>query len=514
MTLPADPEPGAPRRRSALVRWVPLLAALAVVLVVVGVVAAVRGGGSSGEPPVLNLAGGGDLAVAAAPSDAAGQVVLVGTLPADGPSHARVYRYADSAAPADRVRALVKALGLKATPVRHGANWQAQGSDSSLTVGDRNGQRWTYGPGTCNTHGDVASCSSSGSGVALPPTPATAKPNGPIECIKAPCPGPGYTPPTGTLPDQPTDPVKPTTPTGTAPDLATATSVVAPVFRAAGLDPAKATHQSFGGSISFTASPEVDGKEIVGAETSVVVGANNVIMNAGGVLGTAAAGDTYPLVSAKTAFERLRTAPHPDICRLDPATGGCANAEPTVVTGARPGLMFTVDRDGKALLVPAWLFTVKNGGAPLAALALPDKYLAKPPGVANGPNQAASSAPGGSPSQVEPAPPQSTSSVAAPGPVTGGAYPILSVSASGSTLGVTYESGPGNPCTNPVQPQVQETSTTVTVTVRKALRKTGVMCPQYVQEGPFVTSVTLKAPLGGRAVVDGSNGARPKVVTR
>jgi hypothetical protein len=104
--------------------------------------------------------------------------------------------------------------------------------------------------------------------------------------------------------------------------------------------------------------------------------------------------------------------------------------------------------------------------------------------------------------------------VAAPGPVTGGAYPILSVSASGATLGVTYDGGPGNSCTNPVQPQVQETSTTVTVTVHKALRKPGVMCPQYVQEGPFVTSVTLKSPLGGRTVVDGSNGAKPKVVTR
>ncbi|MFL6075768.1 MAG: hypothetical protein ACJ73S_20455 [Mycobacteriales bacterium] len=513
MTLPADPGPEPPRRRSALVRWAPLLAALAVVLVVVGVVAAVRGGGSSGGLPVLNVAGGGDLAVAAAPNDEAGPVVLEGALPTDGPSHAKVYRYADSAAPAGTVRSLARALGLKATPARHGANWQAQGGDSSLTVSDRYGQRWSYEPGRCTIEGDVSSCSS---GSAATPAPRASTP---VECVKAPCPGPGYTPPS-TPPDQPNDlvkprnPIDPTGPTGTPPDLAAATPVAAAVFRAVGLDPAGASHENLGASgIRFAVSPAVDGRDVADAETWVVVGAGNAITSAGGVLGTAAAGDTYPLVSAKTAYQRLRTAPRPDLCRLDPANGGCANARPTVVTGARPGLMFTVDRDGKALLVPAWLFTVKNGGTPLAALALPDRYLGKPPAKdASGSNQPASSAPGGPPSGV--AAPPSTPSVAAPGPVTGGAYPIVSVTASGATLGVSYDGGPGNPCTNPVQPQVQETSTTVTVTVHKAVRKPGMMCPQYVQEGPFVTSVTLKSPLGGRTVVDGSNGAHPKVVTR
>src|SRR5690348_4716895 len=101
MTLPADPpaggaDPSPPHRRSALVRWAPLLAALAVVAVVVGVVAAVRGKGSSGDPPALRLAGGGERAVAAAPMSAAGPVVLVGALPNGGPSHGKVYRYADS----------------------------------------------------------------------------------------------------------------------------------------------------------------------------------------------------------------------------------------------------------------------------------------------------------------------------------------------------------------------------------------------------------------------------------
>jgi hypothetical protein len=152
----------------------------------------------------------------------------------------------------------------------------------------------------------------------------------------------------------------------------------APVLAALGLDVGDAvvTTSPYGGSA--TLGPSVTGLRTVGLQTTVAVDRTGVLQYASGWLGRPSRGDSYPLVSAREAFDALPALVHPDLCRLRAAGegGGCANAPTPQVTGAHLGLLMQVLADHRQALVPAWLFDVRGSSTPVAQVAVAPRYLA------------------------------------------------------------------------------------------------------------------------------------------
>lgn len=388
-------------RASARSRWLlPVVAAAAVVAVVV-VVSAVGGGNSPTRPPVLHLAGvaGGSLGLpahsAAGASDKGGAPGsgasgsgwrLEGTLP-DGPSKGRVHLLPAGAATGAFVSAFARALGMSGERQHLNGGWYLVSGTTELSVSELAGRHWTY-----SNHGCIA-------GPVLDPQTGTAC------AIATAAPPVAVTPDAGGAPDG-SGVNPPPTASSSVPVAGpqpvpehVARSVARPVLEAVGVNPDAARVETAGGQRSVLFSPEVAGSTVLGLETRVSVDEHGQIVDAIGWLATPTAGATYPLISARQAYDLLRQQPQPLMelgmpCRIVPGTAGCAAMPDRVVTGATLGLTQAYSTDRGSLLVPAWLFQMRGEPTPIAVVAVERAFLGEPKQTSPGGEPTMGSEPG------------------------------------------------------------------------------------------------------------------------
>lgn len=425
------------------------------------------GGGGAG-------AAGGTTAVRAAPTQGGGQGIAPGEpdpsgsggtvyrargpLP-QGPSSAAVHRPEGRVTSAEVTR-LARAFGLAGTPRLVSGVWQLtpekDGNGLRLDVSERAPGSWTVSRYDGGPVGDT--------------------------CLKGKaCPPPGE--------------AKPPTGGGSPVSEAAAKAAVAPVLKAIGQDDAKLdASQIMNGSVRVVnADPVVDGLPTYGWSTGVQVGPDGSVVAGSGRLLEPAKGATYPVIGAQKALDELnrdaKGAGPAAIggCAIDPpaakaqgesdpsrADTACPTPEPHVVTvtGAVFGLA-AQDVGGDVSLVPAWLFEAREqpGAKPYTVVrtAVEDRYL-KPP--------------------VKPAPP---------------AVPERQISgyrtdAGGRQLSVTFWGGVCSTYTV----TADETPQKVTVRIAEKPTEPGRACIAIAME--ITKTVTLDAPLDGRAVVDGASG--------
>ncbi|MEW1693857.1 hypothetical protein ACIQOF_04700 [Streptomyces sp. NPDC091265] len=376
-----------------------------------------------------------------------------GALP-DGPSEAAVHRTHGTVSAAE-VSRLAKALGLQGTPQAEATSWKVgsdgDGSGPVLRVGKQAPGTWTFsrhGSGGTDNCKSGTTCSSSH--VAPGGSPVSEK---------------------------------------------AAKAAAVPVLKAAGQDDAALdAGQLMGSARVVNADPVVDGLPTYGWATGIQVGPDGEVVGGGGQLKGLEKGDDYPVIGAAEALRQLNAA-QPSDGRKN--VGGCATPAPLkdgtkpsgTSCGARTGAdptTVTVDKavfglaaryvDGKQLLVPSWIFTVRpaSGGTgnTVAQVAVDPKYLAKD------------------------APSEKT-------PDTGGTAKngaIRSYSADGRTLSVTFW---GGACST-YKASASEDGSTVRVTVTESKPDPKKVCIMIAKE--LTRTVTLDQPLGDRKVVDAASG--------
>jgi len=343
---------------------VPALAALSVTAL--GVSVALLGGDPGGEPRTLRLGesrASADAALGTAGTESGYE--LVGTLPSGRPDDAPAWTLPSGPADADAVQALARALkaGL---PVREASAWHAGG----LTVTDDGGQPWWWSPcpdGTVSSDGRT-SCATATPGVSGGGSSGGAVDGG-VVTPEPPVRGDDPTP----MPEPTGKPVP--EPAGTPVPEATVTAAARPVLEAVGLSVADAAVATspYGGSATVT--PEVGGVEAAGFVTRVDVSPGGTVTSANGWLATPRRGDTYPLISAQEAFEDLPPRMVAMLCPIGPDGQGCTAPPPAQVTGARLGLSVQPLRDGGSVLVPSWLFGLKDSVEPVPVVAVEPAYL-------------------------------------------------------------------------------------------------------------------------------------------
>jgi hypothetical protein len=177
-------------------------------------------------------------------------------------------------------------------------------------------------------------------------------------------------------------------PPGPAAELApvaenTARKVARPVLLSAGVNPNSASVQAQGAMRAVIFSPEVDGLTVLGLQTQVSVDARGQVVDASGWLAASTPGTTYPIISARQGYDQLLAQPQPmvlssTLCRIVPGSQGCAPIPDRVITAATLGLTRTYSTAGEVLLVPAWLFHVRNDPTPAEVLAVQRAYLGEP----------------------------------------------------------------------------------------------------------------------------------------
>lgn len=302
----------------------------------------VAGGASAGSGPAPQLG---------APAEGAGsggsRYLLRGTLPT-GPDHAAVRRFSTPADADARALAvsLADAAGISGTPRRVDGRWEVSSGSRVVRVAIAPGTPWTY------ARDDATACL---------PLPGAA-PDSVVSCGAASGSAPG------------------TTPAPVPGDQALAAA--GPLLRAVGLEPRAAHLVSPGATSLVMADPVVDGLATVGLGTSVVVDRDGVV-TAQGWAPRVVRGDTYPLVTARDAFEVLQRQPQPMIACRAPADErpgerpsapppGCGS--PLVVVGAELGLGLQWSGENP-LLVPTWLFALDGSDLPVPVLAVQPEYV-------------------------------------------------------------------------------------------------------------------------------------------
>lgn len=271
-----------------------------------------------------------------------GPAHVTGVLPAPRSTDAAAYGLSVGPATQQQVTALARALGITATPVHGSDGWTATSpAGLVLHVADTAGRAWTVGTK-----------------------------NGTFAPMPMPMPVPDATPG-----DTGTDP-----PPAVGRAVQLAKSVLGKVLAATGRtgDPVAVSGSWRGATAS--ADHQVDGLLAVGFGTQVSVSGHGWVLAGSGWLGTATARGRYPIISAAAALKRLPQGGggmHPDYCVRTDQGAACAG-QPRTVTSARLGLLLAHDSHGSALLVPAWLFTVRGQSAPLAVVAVADSQLRAP----------------------------------------------------------------------------------------------------------------------------------------
>jgi hypothetical protein len=455
----------------------PVLGSVVAVAVVAAGVTYVSASSGSDEPRPLRLASGGttpqrDAALSSGSgSSGSSGYRLTGTLPAGQPDDAPAYTLTSGPADADVVSALAKALDA-GTPVRDGKGWRAGG----LVVSGDAGQSWWFAP--CAKDMPVSDDVRVGCAVATPggaPVPATAATPEVADTGS----GTAATPPPPSPAPQP-DPM----PEG---DVRAAAK---PVLAAVGLDAIDARVDTWAYGGSATVSRSVGGLDVVGLDTSVQVDAQGHVTGASGFLASADRGDSYPLITAQDAYDQLPPVMRAMLCPVGPDGQGCAEPEPTEITGAHFGLLLSPLLDGGQALVPAWLFEVKGWTAPLTVVAVQDKYLPKPPEPTADP---------GTPGAVPPAPPAVDPAPArvafAFDKASRGDHPDQLVETYGDTSTCVHEN---------VTAQAKESEDTIYVVLEADPIDTKRACTEDYRA--VERTIRLQAPLGDREVVDASTG--------
>lgn len=462
-----------------------------VAVLAVGVTVALVAGGSDGPArrPLHLATAGRD--VAAAPSSAAGAYQLTGPLPEGRPGDAPVWTLGDGVADAGLVRRLAAALHA-GQPVRAGAGWAAGG----LRVSGDQGQEWSWSrcadgttvssePGGTACARTATAGPGSVSGSAGGSTGGGASGSGGSSTPASPAPAPAPAPTSAPAP----------APTPVA--EAVVRAAAEPVRTALGLGQPAVTAGPYGGTASWSA--RVGGLPTAGLTTAVDVDATGAVQAAHGWLAAASRSATYPLVTARAAFDALPSPPRMlMLCPVAPDGTGCLTPPPVEVTGARLGLSLQQLADGGGLLVPSWLFDVKGSDEPLVAVAVVPRWLATGTPTAT----AAPTAVPASPVTAPPGPPQSAPPTPAPAAVP---VPLLSAArtADPAVLSVTYDDG-GCGHTG-VTSAVKEDATDVVVLLRADPPPPDQgACPAIAR--PTALLLHLRAPLGTRGVVDGATG--------
>ncbi|HMC70569.1 MAG TPA: hypothetical protein VKJ07_15540, partial [Mycobacteriales bacterium] len=195
-----------------------------------------------------------------------GEFVLVGSLP-DKPTHAPVWRWAGAAATQEEVARVGHAVGVSGTPQRHAHGWLLSSAAGEVRVADTAGHEWSY------TRADLRSCSPYLLDI-------DSEPNGSVSgCATATSSGEQI-------------------PNG--PDDATSRAAAAPVISGLGLEGAEQVN--VGAPSSYVSiSPLIGGLQTQGIETSIDIDTTGV-RSAHGRLAAPAAGDDYPLRTAKQGF--------------------------------------------------------------------------------------------------------------------------------------------------------------------------------------------------------------------
>ncbi|MEU6535985.1 hypothetical protein [Streptomyces sp. NPDC047000] len=361
------------RRPSALVAGV-----VAAVLVVGGGAylgaSALGGGGgagAAGTPGVLVLDGyggsgtGGTGAVAPGEPNPYGTAYRAsGTLPG-GPRSAPVYRAAGEVTRSDVAR-LAKALGVDGTPVTEGPEWRVgpgrDGTGPSLRVSTTAPGAWTfsrYAPGTDGCGSGTARCTPGASPSASSATPVSES---------------------------------------------AAERAAAPVLEALGQDDAAVdAGRLLGSQRVVNADPVVGDLPTDGWTTGLAIDAQGEVAAGTGRLKMPVRGETYPVLSARKTLDLMNAAPGSDH-RM--GIGGCASPVPlkdrleapcgtgttaTAATTSTAAATAVVEKavfglaaytsGGRQVLVPSWLFEVREGGrrgatATVARPAVDPRYLA------------------------------------------------------------------------------------------------------------------------------------------
>jgi hypothetical protein len=464
---------------------------------------------SPGAPPRLRLAAGAatDSAVPAAAAAegkraaAGSSFQLVGSLPS-GPDSARAQSLPTGAASVPDVRRLAGALGVTAEPRRVEHAWQA----GVLRVEDAAGQPWSLS-GSCgpdlpvSSDGATVSCasdtgvtgsgsgtsdSSSGSGSAPAATtvgPADAPGAAPDPAV-SPCPDNARCAKPGWAPFPPPPSPGPV-------DVAAARHAASLVLADLGLSDADVSVEPAGEQAFVMADPRVAGLPTSGYATSLQIDGDGHVVGGSGYLGRPSAGASYPLVSAKVAFDALPEPPRPMFAC--PSNADCPVFAPAVITGAELGLQLTALADDEAALLPAWLFTVKDWPMPLAQPAIEPEFLIRPTvspvPVQTAPDQPAPPAPG------KPAPNQPARSP----------FGFDSAFPTDDPKGLIVQYGDSGSCphTN-VAPLVKESADSVVVTLEGDTQPPDRACTADYRQ--MLVPLTLQAPLGDRKVIDGSRG--------
>ncbi len=488
--------------------------ATVVAVAVVAVTASVVAGGDDGtrSPKVLRLAE--ETATRdSAPTSAGGSgggagYRLTGDLPQGKPDDAPAWSLPEgpaATAPVARLAAALKA----GTPKRDGTVWTA----GNLRVNGEAGQSWYFyscGPdaprdtpitpdtpvssdgtvgcavsdgGTVSSGSGSSGSGSSGSGS----TPATGAP-APGTTAVPPAPAPAPAPPT--------------------PSKDTVRAAAAPVFEAVGLDVADARVTVYPGGGSVSVDPRVDSLDTAAFTTRVEVSGNGDMRGASGWLAAPGKADTYPLISARAAFDALPSGVRILSCEVTPE-GGCKEPVAAEITGAHLGLTVAQLADGGQVLLPAWLFDLKGSEQPVAGVAVEPRFLASgtDPGAGTDPGTKPGTEPGtdpvGPPAQIDPATgapdPGSIEPAPAQEPIAiQGARP----STSDNAVTVFYDNGGCGRAG--VRADVKEDATTVYVLLQANVPPQGQLCTANYVEKPF--DVALQDPLGDRKVIDASTG--------
>ncbi|MFF5424328.1 MULTISPECIES: hypothetical protein [unclassified Streptomyces] len=382
-----------------------------------------------------------------------------GPLP-QGPSSAAVHRPEGLVTSAEVTR-LAAALGVPGTPVLEGKVWtvrpEKDATGPRLDVTREAPGSWTYSWQHGGPVGDA--------------------------CLKGPaCPPPGE----GHAPIGRGKPVS----------EAAAKAAAAPVLKALGQDDAKvrATQVMDGSVRVVNADPVVGGLPTYGWSTGLHIGPDGRPVAGSGTLKEPVRGETRPVVPAEKALAQLNEASKGSGpvgiggCATDPpAVADDGRAEPAVpcppsepvaprevpVTGAVLGLA-AQDEAGERLLVPTWLFTADPADAApytvTRSAVVPER--AEPPAT-------------GAPEE--------------------GTAPVRKVEsyrtdAGGRKLTVTFWGGVCSTYTA----TAEETGGKVAVRISEKPIDPDRMCVMVAKE--ISLTVTLDAPLGGRAVVDAESG--------
>ena len=456
----------------------PLVTALAVGAVAVTATVVAGGDHQAHTPHVLRLAGsaaGSAAARNAAPTSSGGAYRLTGDLPAGKPADAAAWMLPSGAGPASPVARLAEALHV-GTPVREGDGWRA----GALNVTGEAGRPWYFSscvpetpvasdPAITSSVGCVMSSSvmSSGQGSAVPGTVSSG--------TAAPASSPDSSP--APLPHQNT------------PSMEEVRAAAAPVLDAAGLAVAAARVTVFPGGGSAVVEPVLGSLQTSAWTTRIDVDEHGKVTGGTGWLAAPKKSDTYPLVTAREAFDGLPMPPRIMSCEVTPG-GGCKEPAPTEVTGAHLGLTVAQLAGGGQVLVPAWLFDVKGSPDPVAGVAVEATYLAS----SEQPTDPAT----GKPFQTEPA-------AAPPSAGPRGPLPFDSASRATTADAVVVQYGESGSCPRlHVTHAVKEDATRVIVVLEADTPDAkGACTADYRAKN---VTVALQAPLGTRTVVDGTSG--------